>query len=145
MLVLDVAFDIAVKIDVVGVLNCETIVVGAPNAGIVLLLIVLKFVAVVVIDVETALEILEAPKTNRGLLDEVVEITDVPNENVDVVDNPKAGIAVVVGIAVVIGIIVVVGIVVVIGIFVVIGIVVVVVAFVLNEIPALIDVGMLDA
>jgi hypothetical protein len=146
--VLDVVFDIAVKIDVVGVLNCETIVVGIPNAGIVLLLIVLKFVAVVVTDVETTLG-LEAPKRNRDLLlDEVVEVTEVPNGNVDVIGNPKAGITVVVGIAVIIGIVVVVDIAAVIGIVVVVAIVVVigivVVAFALNEVPALIDVEMLD-
>jgi len=131
--------------DVVDVLNCETIVVGIPNAGIVLLLIVPKFVAVVVTDVETTFGVLEAPKRNRDLLlDEVVEVTEVPNGNVDVVGNPKAGIAVVVGIAVVIGIVVVVDIAAGIGIVVVVAIVVtgiaVVVAFTLNEVFALIDV-----
>lgn len=120
--VVEVVLDVAAKMDVVGAPNCAGVVVGAPNTGIALLLIVLKPAVVLAVPVTgaeavLAVEVLQAPKTNRGLLDAAaaVEAIDVPNENVDVVANAKAGM-----------------------------VVVVVVAFVLNELLALISVGVLD-
>lgn len=104
---------------VVGVPNCGTVVVeapncgtviGAPNVGIALLFIVLKLVVLLIvvagrtIAVDVVFEILEAPKTNRGLLvdkvgiEEVVDV--VPNENVDGLDSPNVGVVVVVTVAV---------------------------------------------
>jgi len=88
--------------------NCETAVgVDTPNAGIALLLIILKLIVLLtvvagraVIAVDVVLEVLEAPKRNRGLLVDKVgieEVTDVvPRENVDGFDSPNIDAVVVV-------------------------------------------------
>lgn len=107
MFVFVVVIDVVAKMDVVGVPNCGTVVVDvpncgtvvvvdAPNAGIALLLIVLKpfvLLAVVVGIIDVGLEAVEAPKRNRGLLvDEVdiVEVIDVvPSENIDALGSPN--------------------------------------------------------
>lgn len=122
--VLVVVIGVVAKIDVVGVPNCGTVVVGvpncetvvvdvpncgtvvvvdAPNAGIALLLIVLRPLVLAVVAgriIGVGLEVLEAPKTNRGLLvDEVdiVEVTDVvPSENIDALGSPNVDAVVVV-------------------------------------------------
>lgn len=126
-----VVIDVVAKMDVVGVPNCGTVVVGvpncgtvvvevlncgtvvvidAPNVGIALLLIVLKLIVLLTvvagrtIAVDGVLEVLEAPKTNRGLLvdkvgiEEVVDV--VPIENVDGLDSPNVGVVIVVAFAV---------------------------------------------
>lgn len=120
MFVFVVVIDVVAKIDVVGVPNCGTVVVGvpncgtvvvdapncgtavvvdAPNTGIALLLIVLKLVVAVVagrtIAVDVVLGVVEAPKTNRGLLVDKVGIEEVADvvlsENVDAPDSPNVG------------------------------------------------------
>lgn len=121
-----VVIDVVAKIDVVGVPNCGTVVVGvpnccetvvvdvpncgrvvvvdAPNAGIALLLIVLKPLVLLAVVagriIGVGLEVLEAPKTNRGLpVDEVdiVEVTDgvVASENMDALGRANVDVVVV--------------------------------------------------
>lgn len=118
MFVLVVVIDVVAKMDVVGGPNCGTVVVGGPNCetvvvwvpncgiavavdgpnvGIALLLIVLKLLALLAVVAGNTIDVLgvlEAPKTNRGLLvGKVVveEVTDVvPSENVGVLDSPNA-------------------------------------------------------
>lgn len=117
MFVLVVVIDVVAKMDVVGVPNCGTVVVGVPNCetvvvgvpncgiavavdgpnvGIALLLIVLKLLALLAVVAGNTIDVLgvlEAPKTNRGLLVgkvDVEEVTDVvPSENVGVLDSPN--------------------------------------------------------
>lgn len=127
MFVFVVVIDVVAKMDVVGVPNCEivvvdvpncgtvvvdalncgtAVVVGTPNVGIALLFIVLKLVVLLAvvagkaIAVDVVLEVLEAPKRNRGLLVDKVgieEVADVvPSENVDGLDSPNIGAVVVV-------------------------------------------------
>lgn len=110
-----VVIDVVVKMDVVGVPNCGTVVVGVPNCetvvvdvpncgtvvvvdtpnvGIALLLIVLKVVLLAVVAGRTmgvVLEVLEAPKTNRGLLVDKVGIEEVADVvlSENVLDNPN--------------------------------------------------------
>lgn len=123
--------DVVAKMDVVGVLNCGTVVVGVPNCGtvvvdapncgtvvaidvpnvgIALLLIVLKLVVLLAvvtgkaIAVDVVLEVLEAPKTNRGLLVGKVDIEEVadvvPRENVGTLESPNVDTVAVVAFAV---------------------------------------------
>lgn len=107
--VLVVVFDVVAKMDVVDIPNCGTVIVGVLNCGVIvvvdapngvrtaLFFIPPKVVILLVVvtgrtaAVDVAFEVLEAPKINRGLLvDEidVEEVVDVLGENADALDNP---------------------------------------------------------
>lgn len=115
--------DVAAKMDVVGVLNCDTVVVGTPNCGV-LVVGVLNCVVTVVVGVPNAARVtlsfivskpvvpvlavvaavtivlaLLAPNTNKDLLVDEVVMVGVPSENVGAVDNSNVGIVVVVVLA----------------------------------------------
>lgn len=111
-----VVVDVVTKIDVVDVLNCDAVVVDAPNCGIVVvvapnigteLFIVLKLSVVPLVltaagriaAAEVILEVVEAPKTNRGLLVDKVDVEgveDVLTGKVDTFGNLKVADVVVV-------------------------------------------------
>lgn len=101
-----VVVDVVTKMDVVGVLNCDAVVVDAPNCGIVVvvapnieteLFIAPKLPVVPLVltavgriaAAEVILEVVEAPKTNKGLLVDKVDVegVDVLTEKVGTFGN----------------------------------------------------------
>lgn len=116
MFVVGIVLDEVAKMDVVGVPNCGTVVILAPNCGIAaavvapnigtaVLLVVLKPVVLGAgaagraTGVDAVLGVLAAPKTNTGLLiDDVEEVMDAPRENVGALGELNAGVAEVVAV-----------------------------------------------
>lgn len=106
--VLVVVFVVVAKMDVVDTPNCGTVIVGVLNCGVIVvvdtpnartalffiplkLLILLAVVTGRTAVVDVVFEVLEVPKTNRGLLVDEVDVevvVDVLSENAGALDNP---------------------------------------------------------